>query len=630
MVAALALLLGLGPTVPAGAQATSEVALEIVQLDVDAHPEVAVTVAAPPALVGKAIPPEAFEVRENGALRPVTVGKLRNDTLEVILVIDVSGSMAGNAMASAKAAARGFVEQMPPGTRVGVVAFGSSAAVASPFETDPAILARVIDGLQARGETALYDALTATVQVAEQGASGARRAVVLLSDGGDTVSTTSLGAVLALLEGLDADFFAVALATSEADAGALEQLAGAAAGQVVAADDPVQLAGVYDAIAARLVNQYELVVQSHAEGAADFEITVNFEGVVATATQSVELPALPGSSAASPAGRSPGIEVAGGAAFLEAGWTLIVGAALFAVAFGLAGWFSFSNREFRRRLAREYERGAGGLGAAATNLSERASAFAERVLEERGRAGPLNAALERAGLAMRPGEFIVLAAASAASAGVLGLVLGGFLVAVAFAGVTAGGFRYVLGLLADRRRAKFADQLSDTLQLLAGSLRSGYGLTQAIDAVAREAPSPTCDEFRRLVVESRLGRDLGEGLRGVADRAGNEDFHWVVQAMDIHREVGGDLAEILDQVGETIRDRNRVRRQVKALSAEGRLSAVILFVLPFVMAGVIRTTNPEYFGELTGTSAGKIMLGLGASLMVAGGIWLRNIVKLEF
>lgn len=185
-------------------------------------------------------------------------------------------------------------------------------------------------------------------------------------------------------------------------------------------------------------------------------------------------------------------------------------------------------------------------------------------------------------------------------------------------------------LMTSRRQARFAEQLGDTLQILSGSLRSGYGLPQAMDAVAREAESPTAEEFRRVIVEARLGRRFTDSMKDVVDRVGNEDFAWVVQAIEIHREVGGDLAEVLDQVGDTIRDRNRIRRQVKALSAEGRLTAIILFVLPFLVVFVVQLTNPDYLRELTTRGSGQLALVGAGALMGAGGLWLRRVVRLEF
>ena len=182
---------------------------------------------------------------------------------------------------------------------------------------------------------------------------------------------------------------------------------------------------------------------------------------------------------------------------------------------------------------------------------------------------------------------------------------------------------------ADRRRARFTEQLSDTLQLLSGTLRAGYGLMQAVDAVAKEGESPTGEEFRRVVVETRLGRDLTECLQALADRMGGEDIAWVVQAVDINREVGGDLAEVLDTVAATIRERAQIRRQVKALSAEGRLSAYVLVALPVFLIGVMSLTNRSYVGELT-HGTGLVLATGGAALLAVGAAWLRRLCRLVY
>ena len=131
-----------------------------------------------------------------------------------------------------------------------------------------------------------------------------------------------------------------------------------------------------------------------------------------------------------------------------------------------------------------------------------------------------------------------------------------------------------------KRQAAFADQLPDVLQLVTTALRSGYGLTQALDSVAEEAEEPARSEFAHVLVEARLGRDLSEAMRALAQRMESEDLEWVVAAIDINRDTGGNLSEILNTVSATIRERQRMARQVRTLTAEGRLSARILTVLP--------------------------------------------------
>jgi tight adherence protein B len=151
-----------------------------------------------------------------------------------------------------------------------------------------------------------------------------------------------------------------------------------------------------------------------------------------------------------------------------------------------------------------------------------------------------------------------------------------------------------------------------------------------MDSVAQEAESPTGEEFARIINETRVGRDLGEALDELAERMGSDDFSWVAQAISIHREVGGNLAEVLDAVGHTIRERNAIRRQVKALSAEGKLSAIVLMALPFGIAGFISVTNPAYMAHFTRSLAGYAMLAAAVLLLLAGGLWLKKTVSIRF
>jgi tight adherence protein B len=153
---------------------------------------------------------------------------------------------------------------------------------------------------------------------------------------------------------------------------------------------------------------------------------------------------------------------------------------------------------------------------------------------------------------------------------------------------------------------------------------------QAIDTVATETEPPISLEFGRVVAETRLGATLDDALNGLADRVESPDMRWVVEAIEIHQEIGGDLAEVLDRVAETIRARQRARRQVQTLSAEGRISAVILTSLPFAVGGLVMISTPSYAEDLYQTNAGRIMLVVAGALLVVGGLWLRRIIKPEF
>ncbi|WP_353712728.1 type II secretion system F family protein [Arthrobacter sp. K5] len=238
--------------------------------------------------------------------------------------------------------------------------------------------------------------------------------------------------------------------------------------------------------------------------------------------------------------------------------------------------------------------------------------------------------LENAGLRLSQAEFILLILVGAFVGALVGLVVAGPLLAILL--VIAAPFvgHLVLGFLAGKRRGKFDEQLGDTLQLLSGSLRAGHSILRAIDAAANESQAPTSEEMRRIVSETSLGRDLLVSLNDTADRMKSEDFVWISQAIQINREVGGNLAEVLDQVNETIRERSEIKGHIKALAAEGKFSAYILMALPVGIVVMLSLVNPGYMNKMFTNPLGWIMIVASIILMTVGGLWMRKIINLKF
>lgn len=260
----------------------------------------------------------------------------------------------------------------------------------------------------------------------------------------------------------------------------------------------------------------------------------------------------------------------------------------------------------------------------------RAARSAESAAERRGAKSMIETALEQANIPLRSGEAIVAA----------------ILVAVVtFVGVTvvgqsvlwgaAGAAFILLGALlfvnhvAARQRKRFEAQLPDTLNLLATSLRAGYSLLQAVEAVGHEAREPTRREFGRAMAEIRLGRQVNDALGGVAARMVSTDFEWTVLAIEIQQEVGGNLAEVLQTTAETMVHRNRLRREMKALTAEGRISAIVLSVLPVGLFAFISLANPGYMEPLLTSVIGVAVLAGGALFILIGIFWMQKIVKVD-
>jgi tight adherence protein B len=238
--------------------------------------------------------------------------------------------------------------------------------------------------------------------------------------------------------------------------------------------------------------------------------------------------------------------------------------------------------------------------------------------------------LEEAGLKKQPGDYLLIAGAVTFAGVVLGFLVSGPVVAVLILVLAPVGLILFLNLLVARRRKKFDDQVPDTLQMFAGGLRAGHSLLRSVDAAAQESDAPMTEELNRVVNETRIGRDLGDSLTDVATRAANDDFGAIARAIDIHREVGGDLAQVLDHVGETIRDRNQIRGQIRALSAEGKMSAIVLMALPIVMFIGLTAFNPLYQQVFLSTLPGYAMIAAALVLLAGGGFWLSLIIKPKF
>ncbi len=239
-------------------------------------------------------------------------------------------------------------------------------------------------------------------------------------------------------------------------------------------------------------------------------------------------------------------------------------------------------------------------------------------------------ALDRAGFTQTLPEYLLLVGAAVLVGLAVGVVLGSVVIAVLLGGFAVAGGVLLVSIKAERRRSAFAEQLDDILTLLASNLRAGHSLQQSLDSLTTDTEDPAAGEISRAVTQIRVGRDTTEALADVAERMDSDDFRWVVQAIAIHRMVGGNLSEVLDTVAETIRSRGQLRRQVEALSAEGKLSGRVLMALPFFVVLVLSFLNPGYLSVFTTTTLGFLMIGVAVLLLVVGFFWMRATVKVEF
>jgi len=266
-----------------------------------------------------------------------------------------------------------------------------------------------------------------------------------------------------------------------------------------------------------------------------------------------------------------------------------------------------------------------------SNVARSAVELAGRVTARGDVEDVLATRLDAAGLPLKAPEWMLIHVGSTIGLALLLLLLSGGGLVATLIGAAIGGLVpwAFLRQREHKRRGAFLAALPDTLQMLAGTLSTGYSLPQAVDAVVREAPEPMSTELGRALVDARLGVPLEDALEAVAVRMASVDFGWVVMAIRVQREVGGNLAEVLTTVATTLRDRERLRRQVEVLSAEGRLSAWILGSLPVMFVLYLAIMRPDYLAVLYTTPLGWAMILLAVAFFTGGVFWLRRVVTVE-
>ena len=575
-------------------------------------------------------------IRENGTVVESTSPVRLDDAQDfgIVLAIDTSESMEEeNAFQQAIVAAEEFVEAKEPGDQIAIVGFGSTVDVAADFTANEADLLEAIGTLGIGGGTALYDAVRESVNLFD--GTDLVPNIVLLTDGRDTDSDSSEDAAASLLGQSNALLYALGIDNGGLALGPLERLAGDTGGAVLSSTDPNELTAFYSEVQERLRQQFRttFVSETEDEGASNVTFTIGATSDEASFT--------PGAALSSPRQLEPvvvadndGVSALQGPVFLWIALLLV----LLAV-FGVVLAIGMSIIGDRRSLDRVLQPYSDGFVApddededrlATTAILQRAVALTGQFAERRGVLQRVEGMLERANLLLRAAEAIffslvaVLIVAVLAAAASGSIVIGVIVLIIAALVPPA-----VVFFLSDRRRAQFQEQLPDLLALLASTLRSGYSLMQGVEAAAQEVIEPTKRELQRVVTEARLGMPLEDALHNVSVRMASRDFEWAVMAIGIQRAVGGNLAELLDTVSDTMRARDRLRRDIKSLTAEGRVSAFVLGILPIAIGLVIYTLNSDYIQALFDRTLGLIMLGAAGVLMVVGFGWMYKIIDIE-
>ncbi|HEY4378418.1 MAG TPA: type II secretion system F family protein [Acidimicrobiales bacterium] len=579
-------------------------------------------------------------LRENGhtlnTSAPVDLAKTATP-LGVVLAVDLSGSMGDDgSLSAAKAGLSQLVAGLRPNDKVAVLGFDGDVTVTQPLTTDHAAATAAIEALAAprNGQTALYDALRKSASLLQADPT-LEPNVVLVSDGPDDSSTATVSGARTALEDSGAALFTVGLNhNQQLPQSVLSTLVGHAGGQLSVAPTAAQAPGSFQSVRNLLADQFQIIYRSPAtQGQVAVALSVGsstqdasyVSGSVAQGADAIQ-----SFSAPKPFGpawlRSPAGELA---AFLLVG--LAIGLAAFAF-INLA----VTQDEGLGAMLRPYSEGFShpddeddDHGLAQTALLQRAVEITEDFAQKQGLLVKVEGLLERADLPLRAAEALFFYGAGVIVVGAGGLFLLGFvpgLVLMFFAGILPPA---TLSFLAGRRQKGFMKQLPDMLQLLAGSLRAGYSLMQGVEAVSQEVDEPMGKELRRVMTEARLGRDVEDALEGVAERMDSKDFGWAVMAISIQREVGGNLSELLMTVGDTMVERERLRREVAALTAEGKISAIVLGLLPVGLGAVMWGINPTYMHPLISTGPGQGALAAAITMALIGFAWMKKTINIQ-
>jgi Flp pilus assembly protein TadB len=507
----------------------------------------------------------------------------------VVVLLDTSGSMAPDRIVVARQAIATYVGSLPADVQVGLVAFSSQPSLVVAPTVDRGALTGALDRLQAKGDTSLFDAVPVGLS-ALQGIT--ERRMVIVSDGEDTVSRSTVDAAVSAIASAGVPTDVIGFQYSDE---ALRRIAGAAGGRLLTASDAAALAAAFA----------ELVVPT----------TVPPPPTAVATPEPAPVPvAVPAPT--------PGPNWQVGVLILG---TFLVVFLVVVLLFSPRG--STAGRKLEQHLGHYGTREP--VAQEESQAAQTAVAWTAQVMGAE-RAARIANRLDLAGMKASPAEWTLLRIC--VGVGFAALLT---LLTTWWAGVPLGALcgwlltALYVRMRTSKRRAAFADQLPDVLQLVSSSLRSGFSLAQSIDAVVREDTQPSAAEFSRALAATRIGAELEDALDRVAARMRSADLTWVVMAVRIQRQVGGNLAEVLLNTVTTMRDRAQTRRHVRALSAEGRLSAYVLVGLPIGLAAFLFWFRSEYMRPLYTTVVGIGMLSFASLMVVLGSLWMRKLVRVE-
>jgi len=624
-IAIVTALAALVAAVPASASGS----LQVQKVDTSAFPTVRVTVQSP--TPGKA--PD-LQVFENGA--PVPPGNVQmvdpGAPAAIALVIDTSNSMQGTKLDDAISAAHGFVSAQKNGNLLGVYGFDSTAYPAARLSPDRTEIDTAISQLGTGGApgTALYGAVK-LASADLQTAPAQRRVMILITDGSSQSDTATLDEAIAAAKQAGVLVYTVGIATSGSAQTALNQIASDTGGTATSVTDSSALAGIYGTIESELGNSYTYLYQSMVAPGAPMVLKLSAPGLgdareVLKAPGTFVAPTKSGGGLKLPTGASGRILMAALVGFFVLMAMILVMAARPDVI-------------LQKRIAPYTDNkksvvvDSDGEATAASRISLLHQLFisTERIIGSMNFWKRMSANLEQADLPLRTAELFYIQIGTAILFGFITAFILGHRGLIGLAALILGGMvpAIYVRLKAKKRLTLFESQLPETLITMAASLKAGHAFNQSVSSVVREGADPTAKEFSRVLAEIQLGANSEQALQAMADRMKSYNFGFVVMAVNIQRTVGGSLADILDMVSDTVRQRQQFERKVKALTAQGRMSAYVLIAMPFLMGLAIFALNPTYMSVLFTTTIGKVMIAGSLVMMGIGSMIIKKIVSFK-
>jgi tight adherence protein B len=570
---------------------------------------------------GQRLKESGVTVKENDhgvvGLSVVPAGTAGGVQTGTVLAIDASNSMRGAPIDGAIDAARAFAARRNVNQRLAVITFNASTNVTVPFTTSQSAIEQALaKSPRLDYKTHLYDAVAQAIALVRAAGIGAG-SVIVLSDGADIGSTVGLEQVTQSAKDSHIRVFTIGLRSKTFRQEPLQALAAATGGTFSRADAPEDLARIYDQLGLQLAQEYIVTYHSIVKPGRPVDVSVSVAGL-GKATTGYVSPALPAAGAIFHRSATDKIWQS---VFMMLAVALLI-PALLAVAVVVP--LSRHGSTVRARVSdyvsmptRQHEE----------PLVSRVFTGTEKSLERTRWWARFKDALQFADITIPPvqiviGTFVLTAFAMwilSLAAGILALF--GLAVPLVVRGL-------IMARMA-RKRRMFGDQLPDNLDVLASGLRAGHSLVGAFAVLVTDAPEPSKTEFQRVIADEQLGTELDVALTAVAKRMKSRDVEQIALVASVQSETGGNAAEVLDRVTESIRERQELRRLVRVLTAQGRMARWVVSLLPVGLLITISALNSEYMKPLFSHTSGRILLGFAAAMVISGSVVIGKIVDIK-